>query len=325
MRSAEEIIEKLKGSFNAPRTKDEKIKVVVCCILISTTFWFFSALNKSDYVTQINYPIVFDFDTERYVAVEPLPKHVSLEVTGGGWDLMTRGFGFGMVPIIISLDDPAKSNFKLSATLRGELSPRLEPVIVNYMLKDSIFYHIEPIISRDLPLSFDSAGIQLAPNYRLTSAISLEPLRVTFTGPESLVNALPSPYTLPASDDAYDDPVEEKFDLPESGSELVRPNISEVKVSFEVEEFVPYKKAIKVMLLNFNDSNLALNPNEAEVTYTIRKSEEVHADSLDITLIADFYTFNHQDSSVTVSVAAKAAHVRDLVLLTEKVKVISNE
>ena len=325
MRSAEEIIEKLKGSFNAPRTKDEKIKLVVCCILVSTTFWFFSALNKSNYVTRINYPIVFDFDTEKYVAVKPLPKHISLEVTGGGWDLMTRSFGFGMAPIVISLDDPAKSNFKLSATLRGELSPMLEPVTVNYVLNDSIFYHIEPVISRDVPLSFDSAGIQLAPNYRLTSAISLSPPRVTFTGPESLVNALPSPYTVPASGDAHDDPVEEKFDLPDSGSELVRPNISEVKVGFEVEEFVPHRKTIKLMLLNFNDPKLALNPNEAEVTYTIRKSEEVHADSLGITLIADFQSFNRQDSSVTVSVATKAAYIHDLVLLTDKVKVISNE
>lgn len=325
MRSAEEIIEKLKGSFNAPRTKDEKIKVVVFCILISTTFWFFSALNKSDYVTQINYPIEFDYNTERYVAVEPLPRYIGLEVTGGGWDLMTRSFGFGMAPIVISLDEPAQSNFKLSAALRGELTPKLDPVTVNYILSDSIFYHIEPIMSRNIPLSFDSAGIQLAPDYRLTSAISIDPSLVTFTGPENLIKALPSPYTIPASDEAYDDLVEEQFDLPEPGSGLIQSNISEVEVSFEVDEFVPYQKTIEVMRINFNDSSLVLSPKEVEVTYTIKRSEEVHADSLDIMLIADFYTFNRQDSSVAVSVAVKATHIRDLVLLTDKIKVTSNE
>lgn len=325
MRSAEEIIDKLKKSFNAPRPKDERIKVVVFCILISTTFWFFSALNKSDYITQINYPIQFEYDTEAFVAVDPLPEEVRLEVTGGGWDLMTRSFGLNMEPIVIRLDEPAQSNFRLSSTLRGELSPKLEPVTVNYMLNDSIFFHIEPRITRSIQLAFDSAGIRLAPDYRLTSSISVTPPYIRFTGPESLVNSLPEPYLVPAGDSMVEDLVDDQYDVPEVESDLVTADISEVNVRFEVDEFVPYQRPVKVARLNFPDSTLQLAQESIDVMYTIKRSEEVRADSLDIMLLADFYTFDPSDSTVGVSVAVRAAHIRDLKLSRARLKVVSND
>ncbi|MCE7994155.1 MAG: hypothetical protein HEP71_19360 [Roseivirga sp.] len=325
MRSAEEIIDRLKGSFNAPRTKDEKIKVVVFCIIISTTFWFFSALNKSDYVTQINYPIEFQYNEEVFVAVDPLPRNVRLEVSGGGWDLMTRSFGFGMEPILIRLDDPTQAGFKLASSLRGEITPKLDPVAVNFILSDSILYHIERRVTRSIPLAYDSASILLEGDFRLTSAVSLSPAAIQFTGPESLVNALPDPYIIPAAEDAVDESVEESFDIPLPESDLIVNDLSETVIKFEVDEFVSYQRSIPVMKLNFTDSTLALSPAAVDVSYSIKRSEEVMADSLDIMLIADFYSYNAQDSTVNVSVAVKATHIQDLVILEEKIKVTRNE
>lgn len=325
MRSAEEIIDRLKGSFNAPRTKDEKIKVVVFCVIISTTFWFFSALNKSDYVTQINYPIEFRYNTETFMAVDPLPRHVRLEVTGGGWDLMTRSFGFGMEPILINLDDPTQAGFRLASSLRGEITPKLDPVAVNFILSDSIIYHIEKRVTRSIPLAYDSASILLEGDFRLTSAISINPAAIQFTGPESLVNALPDPYVIPAAEDAVDEAVEESIDIPLPETDLITSDLSEAVIQFEVDEFVSYQRSIPVMKLNFTDSTLALSPTAVDVSYSIRRSEEVLADSLDIMLIADFYSYNTQDSTVNVSVAVKATHILDLVILEEKVKVTHDE
>ncbi len=325
MRSAEDIIDRLKGSFNAPRTKDEKIKVVVFCIIISTTFWFFSALNKSDYVTQINYPIEFQYNTEVFVAVEPLPRQIRLEVTGGGWDLMTRSFGFGMEPIRINLEDPTQAGFRLASSLRGEITPKLEPVAVNFILTDSITYRIERRITRDIPLAFDSANVLLEGDYRFTSPVSISPAIITFTGPESIVNALPEPYLIPAADDAVDESIAESFDIPLPASDLVSSNVSEADIQFDVDEFVGFMRTIPVMKLNFTDTTLRLNPGVVDVSYSIRRSEEVRADSLDIMLIADYYSYNETDSTVKVSVAVKAPHIRDLVLLEDKIRVVRDE
>lgn len=325
MRSAEEIIDKLKGSFNAPRSKDEKIKVVVFCIIISTTFWFFSALNKSDYVTQINYPIEFQYNADTFVAVDPLPRQIRLEVSGGGWDLMLRSFGFSMEPIIINLEDPTQAGFRLASSLRGEITPKLDPVAVNFILSDSIVYHIERRVTRSIPLAFDSAAILLEGDFRLTSSIAVSPPAIQFTGPESLVNALPEPYIIPASTDAVDESVAESFDIPLPESDLLVSDISEAEVQFEVDEFIAFQRAIPVMKLNFTDSTLSLRPGAVDVSYSIKRSEEARADSLDIMLIADFYTYNAQDSTVKVSVAVKAKHIQDLVLLEEKIKVAHNE
>lgn len=325
MRSAEEIIDRLKGSFNAPRTKDEKIKVVVFCIIISTTFWFFSALNKSDYVTQISYPVEFSYNSEEFVAVTPLPGEIQLEVTGGGWDLMIRSFGFGMEPLLIELEDPVQSNFKLTSSLRGEITPKLEPVTVNFILSDSIVYNIERRIKRSIPLAYDSAAILLAADYRRISDISIQPAVVQFSGPESMVNALPEPFIIPASEDLIDETVMENFDIPDLPSELITADVSEVQVRFEVDEFVPFQRTLPIMKLNFTDSTLSVSPDATIVTYTIRRSEEVRADSLDIMLIADYYSFDAQDSTIEVSVAVQAGHINDLQLQQQKVKVISNE
>ncbi|GAB5523501.1 MAG: hypothetical protein Roseis2KO_13730 [Roseivirga sp.] len=325
MRSAEEIIDRLKGSFNAPRTKDEKIKVVVFCIIISTTFWFFSALNKSDYVTQISYPIELEYDTEAFIAVAPLPRQIRLEVSGGGWDLMTRSFGFGMEPLRINLEDPTQAGYRLAGALRGELTPRLDPVAVNFILSDSIIYHIERKVTRNIPLAFDSADVLLEGDYRFISPITINPPVITFTGPESFVRALPEPYVIPASDDAVDESVAERFDIPLPESDLISSDISEAEIRFDVDEFVAFQRTIPVMKLNFTDSTLSVQPDAVDVSYSIKRSEEVMADSLDIMLIADYYSFSPADSTIKVSVAVKAPHILDLVLLKDKIKVTRND
>lgn len=322
MISAEEIIDKLKGSFNAPRTKDEKLKVVVFCVIISTTFWFFSALNKSDYVTQINYPIEFQYNAEAFIATGPLPDEIRLEVSGGGWDLMTRSFGFGMEPILINLEDPSQSTFKLASSLRGEITPKLDPVLVNFILSDSILYTIERKITRTIPLAFNTNRMQLASDYRLVSSITVNPATITFIGPESMINALPEPYMIPPSEDAIDESISESFDIPLPESDLIVTEISEADVQFEVDEFVPHQRTIEVLKLNFSDSTLSLSPGVVDVSYTIKRSEEVRADSLDIMLIADYLAFDARDSTIKVAIAVKATHIRDLELLETKVRVI---
>ena len=325
MKSAEELIESIKKSFNAPSSKDEKIKVVVFCVIISTTFWFFSALNKSDYVTQINYPIELQYDEEQFVAVSALPRQVRLEVQGGGWDLMTRSFGFAMEPIQIQLEDPATSHFRLTSALRGELTPKLEPVVVNFILQDSIVYDIERKVQRSIPLFFDSSAVQLARDFRITSPVSLSQNRITFTGPESMVNDLPDPYPIDPDNELFDASVDQSFDISLPASELISADVEEVDVSFEVEEFVLYETSVPIMKLNFNDSTLGILPNRANLSYRVRKSKEVDSDSMDIMVLADFLSLNASDSLIDITIAVQAPHITELELRTTQVKVIAND
>jgi len=67
----------------------------------------FNAFNK-EYSTNLRFPILFEFNGERYVPAEHFPKSVTLNVSGIGWDLFRRRIGVKVPQLIIPLDRPAE-------------------------------------------------------------------------------------------------------------------------------------------------------------------------------------------------------------------------
>jgi hypothetical protein len=62
----------IQSIFNLLRFNRRNWKAVALCIFAATVFWFFNALNKN-YTNNINLPMVFDYENEKYVAIRPLP------------------------------------------------------------------------------------------------------------------------------------------------------------------------------------------------------------------------------------------------------------
>ncbi len=322
MKSAEEIIEKLRSSFYTPSRKDEKLKVVVFCILISTTFWFFSALNKADYTTQIQYPIEFKYDPNLYVAVSELPDKLPIDVTGGGWDLMTRSFGFGMEPISIDLEDPSVLRYHLSSTLRGDLSASMTDINLNFILNDTLFYNIQKRVKRRIPVAFDSISIVLDEGHEITSSINLEPKYIELEGPENLVNAFSNPFIVYPGSNSFDDNVDDQFEIPSLGSSLINADVSEVRAIFEVTEFIDFDEMRSVELVNAEDSTLTIFPSRVRVFY--RKDErfiDQVADTVELSLMADFNTLNLLDSTIEIKAGIQMSYIKGLSIETVRVKV----
>lgn len=322
MKSAEEIIEKLKSSFNTPSRKDEKLKAVVVCILISTTFWFFSALNKTDYTTQIEYPVEFIFDEGRFMSVTDLPEKVQIEVTGGGWDLMTRSFGFGMEAVQINLSDPSSSKYQLTSTLRGDLSTNLIDINLNFILTDTLFYNIQKRIKRRIPIVFDSISIILEQGFEISSSIQINPKFIEFEGPENFVNEVPSPFIIYPDDNTIDEDVNDKFEIPSLSSPLISTDFSEIRAIFSVTEFFDFDQEIDILFINNSDSLITIEPSSVKAYY--KKSEEASAldsDSLEIEIVADFNTVNPADSTISIQIINQSIQIKNLRLETDKVKV----
>ncbi|WP_323757457.1 hypothetical protein [Roseivirga sp.] len=325
MRSAEEIIEFLKRSFNTPSTKDEKLKVVILCIIISTTFWFFSALNKSDYVTQINYPIKVVYNDSLYVALSDVPNKLPLEVTGGGWDLMTRSFGFSMEPLIIEVENPVREKFKLSSSLRQDIAPRLDPVIVNYIIEDSLIFNIDERISMDAELQLDSIQLKLASNHRITSTITLEPNHIRITGPKSMLDTLVRPIKIDIGDAEFSNSVDQKISIKNFGSNLISTNIAEVTVKFEVTEFMRKEIELPVYPINFKGKNGRIDPDKIVVSYEVIVNEVRSVDSLNMVLTADYFNLKKSDNTIPIEIAMKPSFILNPVLSQSKVKLKDNE
>jgi hypothetical protein len=322
LKSAEEIIEKLKSSFNTPSRKDEKFKAVVVCILISTTFWFFSALNKTDYTTQIDYPVKFIFDESQYMTTTDLPDKVRIEVTGGGWDLMTRSFGFGMEAVQINLADPTNSRYQLTSTLRGDLSASMADINLNFILQDSLFYDIQKRVTRRIPIVFDSISLILEEGFELTSPIQIDPKFIEIEGPENFVNAVSDPFIIYPDDNTIDEDVDELFEIPSLSSSLIGTDITEVRAVFSVTEFFYFDQALNITLVNNSDSSITIEPSSVRAYY--KKSEDnlgVVSDSVGISLFADFLNVNPADSTLIIQIGQQADYIKGLQLEANQVKV----
>ena len=321
MKSAEEIIERLKGSLHAPSRKDEKLKVVIFCIVISTTFWFFSALNKSDYSTQIQYPLEFVYDAEQYVAVSELPDKLPIDVTGGGWDLMTRSFGFGMDPIRIDLSDPSASKYQLTSTLRGDVSSKMTDINLNFILTDTLFYNIQKRIKRRIPIAFDSMSIMVDAGHEVTSPVTIEPQFIELEGPENLVEAFSNPFIVYPGNNSFDEDVDEQFEIPSLGSSLITADIQEVRAVFEVTEFLRVSQMMTYERLNFLDTTITTAP--VTIAASFLKDERYAnqvVDTLELSLAVDFNELAPADSTVPVKALIQAPYIKGLILSPSRVK-----
>lgn len=319
--NAEELIERLKKSFSAPSKKDEKIKVVLICIVISTTFWFFNALNQDDYTSQISYPVEWIYDQENYIAVGDLPSRVALEVNGGGWDLMTRFFGFNMNPVAIELEEPSASKYVLTSQIRGDLSRSLDPVSVNFLIQDSLNYNIQPKVARKLKLAFNDAELDFDSDYKLNGEYQLTPDSLEVVGPQSLVYQLPNAIEVSAEVSDIDGDRSLEIDAPEL-PDMISASVENLRLSFEVMRFIPINERKLVELVNLPDTTWVALPSEISIDYKIGESQFDVTDSSRIRIVADYNRMNRQDSSITLEVIQGRDLIQNIQLSSESIKLI---
>ena len=133
----------IQSIFNLLRFHRKNWKAVVLCIFAATVFWLFNSLNKN-YTTNINLPLVFDYDREHYIAIRPLPEAVRFNVTGGGWNLFRKSVGLKVPPLIIPLPQPSEVKKIVGSTLPALITNQPEGFSINFVLTDTLHVAIEP-------------------------------------------------------------------------------------------------------------------------------------------------------------------------------------
>jgi len=266
---------------------NETLKVVVLCFVTATTFWFFNALNDS-YTTRINYPVTFIYNDTSYVAVEELPDNVKINVSGGGWNLLRRTFWFTIEPLKINLVNPERERFMLGASLYTTLAEQMNEIQLNFVETDTIWFAVDSIVEKSAGIFFDSAGVSLAVDYKITSAIRLSDDSATFRGPKRFIQNIPDSIILKADKERITKDYEEELLLSTYGSSLVRRNPVEIEVSFAVAKFIEQELMLPFRIINTpNDSlNYELSDSLATLKFNIQedKASQYSLDSFDIVL-----------------------------------------
>ena len=214
-------------------------KVAGLSVMAAFLFWAMNALNKTGYVTRLNYPLQIQYDDSLYTATSPLPHQVRASVSGNGWSLLQRLLGFTSQPIVYPVSNPLTTKVLNTSTLRLMLAEQLKGTQIDYVIADTLDLSFERRVVRRVVLLADTATMQLPPGFVVSTLINVVPATVQAEGPASLMQQVPDTLwlRLPAR-------VTADFDetLPLPLPENVKATARQVQVSFEIAEILSPKK-----------------------------------------------------------------------------------
>lgn len=308
-----------KGFFNSLNSW----KVVLLSLLGATTFWFFNELNK-EYTTRLIYPLQFNFDRENVVLMQPLPESIKVDVSGGGWNLLRRTFIlFNPTPLTIELDNPTLIRFYSRSALLPVVRDQLSELKVNYLMTDTLYFHIEEKLSKKVAVRIDSAAIQMREDYRIISAITTSLDSVEFIGPKSFIDSLQSPFVIRILEKSIDDDFDENIDIPLADEDVIEAIPDEIQVDFEVERFDRLAVAVPFDKLNFPEDSSALPTiDQIEVNFTVPRSQRKEYQASDFGITVDFNLLDERDSSIFPIMIYSPEEALEIDMVPDTVRVV---
>lgn len=239
----------IQSIFNLLRFNKSNWKAVALCVFAATVFWLFNALNKS-YTTNINLPLVFDYDQENYVAIRPLPEVVRFNVTGVGWNLFRRSAGLRVPPLVVPLPQPNEVKKIVGSTLPALVSNQPEGFAINFVLTDTLHVAIEPKSAKWIKLGIDTPTLLFKKGYGLISEVKVTPDSVFIEGPVKLINSLPEFVYLKLADRNIDENFSEDIEVKFLNDELIKRNPPTVSVTFQVDNFIEIEDSVRLEIIN---------------------------------------------------------------------------
>jgi len=235
--------------FNLLQFNKRNWKAIVLCLLTASVFWCFNALNKR-YTTTIRFPLTFDYDRESFIAVQPLPSILTINVTGIGWNLLRRSAGVRVAPLTISLDRPNRIKKIVGSTLPGVLAAQLSGFDINFILTDTLHIAVEPKGTRLLKVTPDIEDILFRQSYGLTSRVTISPDTVRIEGPVNLIRALPDPLSVKLTQRSIDEDFHEAVKLTFLDDALIHRTPETVEISFKVDKMIEISDSARLMVIN---------------------------------------------------------------------------
>lgn len=255
----------VRNIFNLLRFDRANWKAVILCILAAMVFWIFNAFNK-EYSTNLRFPILFEFDGERYVPAEHFPKSVILNVKGIGWDLIRRQVGLKQPEMIIKLDRPAEIKKIVGAALIPMLTPQVGNLKINFVATDTLYLNIDKRDSHRYRLTADVSSITFREGYGRISPIVILPDSIKLEGPQNRLHELIDSILLKVEADNVSENFRQEVEVTFPGSEFVKRDPPLAQVMFEVGQVQVVTKNLK---LKTDSRRVRVIPDSVAVSFQI--------------------------------------------------------
>jgi hypothetical protein len=216
-----------------------RIKTFFVCILAASFFWLMNVLNKDNYSIKLNYPLEIEYDNSAFVPMQPLPKRISVNVSGDGWTLLQKSWlNFNANPLVYKVLNPNEASFINSTTLTDQITELFPNLHVNYVIADTFELNFESKIRKIIPIRVDSAGINIRDGYVISSIINVSPSLISVDGPVSLIRTYPDTIRISIPVPKIQNNFDESLPIPLPVSPLVEVSHRDVYVSFEVAQYL---------------------------------------------------------------------------------------
>ncbi|HMP98326.1 MAG TPA: hypothetical protein PKC24_01005 [Cyclobacteriaceae bacterium] len=264
------VLRNIAGLF---RINTRNWKAILLCFFAGIVFWLFNALNKN-YTTNISIPVEIAFDEEHFVAVEPLPAEVRINLTGVGWAIFRRSIGLNLPPLSITLEQPHLVRKIVGSSLPGVFSSQLNDLQINYIITDTLYLHIERIVEKKLRLLVHADSLNIKEGHKLISEISITPEQVNIVGPQNMINELGGAIQLDIQKKNIDRDFNERISISRNINSQLKANPEYAQVSFEVIEFVDLDLTLTLNWQNLPTRLRALQAtDEVEARFNLRKDK----------------------------------------------------
>lgn len=301
------------------------IRVITLCIVAAATFWFLNALNDT-YSTTLKYPLVFSYDTEKYIALEQPPEYIQINVSGLGWNLFRNSLGIKVTPVNFNLQNASEVKKIPGNSILGTLSDQLDEFDVNFILTDTLFVNIDSRATRRFKLAVDSTAIKLNEQYWLSSTLRFSPDSVTLQGPESILSKMDEVLVIDIPQSDIDENYNEDIPIEFENSRLISRDPPTMNVVFGVEEYTSSEIDVPVSLKNFpaNDK-VYITDTLRRLVYNVGINRAGNVAPNLFQIVADYNMINPEDSTITLEVARHPEFTKDVHLDSTKVKVQFND
>lgn len=295
--------------------KTSNLKVVVLCVVTATTFWLLNALNKDNYTTVVDQPILIQFDEEEYMAVKGLPNEVKIEINGNGWDLLKKHLGVSQDPLEITLEDPSHQPYLVTEEITQQMSEHISTTNLVSIVQDTLFFSIDKIVSKKIQIVPDTLPNTLAENHDFASPISIDPEYVTVRGPISIIEQLDGKLLVQLGENNIKNHYSKllPLELDKTKKDFLTLEEETVQISFQVVAFIEKTLKLDVKKLYF-PANVDIEGDVQSVTlqFLVDERKQNDLESLNLSAILNYNNRNREDSSIAVSLNVNRSFLRDI-------------
>ncbi len=305
--------------------KKRKVKVFLLFLVCSTLAWLINNLSQS-YVSNTNFVLEYVNTPEEFLLSKTPKSAIDVRLKAVGFQFVAFEIRKRKVQIDLSKVNVINDRyFILPKVYRKQIDNQLPNSIeVLEMDKDTLFVEFIKLVVKEVPV-IARTNVDLAKNYMLDGPISVEPSRVTITGPKNEVDSITAIRTSFINiENITNDFTQEQALVLHRGLKKSKVTPSKVTISGSVLRFSEKVLSVPVHMINIPDSiKVRMFPNEVKVLCqgTIDALKDI--DPGDFNVISDYEQIaTANENRLPLQIEAFPERLSKATLLTKEVEFI---